>query len=191
VAAVVEDELGIRVVHLHWAGCSDGSCGVDTTRPSWTVADAIHVAEKKRDEMVAACLPYWGPPESIDTILEPTGDTERFEARIKAGPEPPRPPTAAADQAHRIPAAAGVLAVMVLSVATRSSSRLGWILAGLAVLGVAVVALVALGWTVWQDREVVRLWRRGLAAAHEEQCERVTSFTRRLRSRGRLPAPPL
>jgi len=73
-AAVVEDELGLRVVHRHNPGCSDGSCGVDTTRPGWTVAEAIELAEKKRDEMLAASLPYWGPPASIDTIIEPTGD---------------------------------------------------------------------------------------------------------------------
>ena len=85
VAAVVEDDLGLRVVHLHNPGCSDGSCGIDTTRPSWAVADAVLLAEKKRDEMVAACLPYWGRPDSIDTVVEPTGDTERFEARIQAG----------------------------------------------------------------------------------------------------------
>lgn len=179
-AEVVEDDLGIRVVHLHNPGCSDGSCGVDTMRPSWTVADAVLLAEKKRDEMLAACLPYWGQPDSIDTVVEPTGDTERFEARIQAGPEPPRPPTAEADRAHGVSAAAGLAAVMALNVAPRSSFFVGWILAGLAVLG---VALVALGWTVWQDRQVVRHWRRTLAEAREEQRERLTGHARRLRIR--------
>ena len=153
-------------------------------RPPWDPAPgkryaALFAAWGKREEMVAACLPYWGQPDSIDTIVEPTGDTERFEALIHAGPEPPRPPAAEADRAHGMPAAAGLAAVMALSVATRSS-RVGWILAGLAVLG---VALVALGWTVWQDRQVVRHWRRTLAEAREEQRERLTGHARRLRIR--------
>jgi hypothetical protein len=180
-AAVVEDELGLRVVHRHNPGCSDGSCGVDTTRPGWTVAEAIELAEKKRDEMLAASLPYWGPPASIDTIIEPTGDAGRLEARVKAGPEAPRPPTPAPDPVPGGLAAAVLLAFMGLHAAARLPARVLGTIVGLAVLGAALVGLVALGWTVWQDREVIRCWRRVLAEAHEEQRERVTKWTRRLR----------
>ena len=164
---------------------AEGEGGFAPGPPRWYPAAekryaALFAAWGKREEMVAACLPYWGQPDSIDTVVEPTGDTERFEARIKAGPEPPRPPTAEADRAHGVSAAAGLAAVMALNVAPRSSFFVGWILAGLAVLG---VALVALGWTVWQDRQVVRHWRRSLAEAREEQRERLTGHARRLRIR--------
>ena len=190
-AAVVEDELGLRVVHRHHPGCADGSCGVDTMRLGWTVADAIELAEKKRDEMLAASLAYWGPPASIDTIVEPTGDTERFEARIKAGPEPVPPPTAAADRDQGIPAAASavLMAFMGLHAATRLPAHVLGTIAGAVVLVIALAGLVALGWTVWQDREVVRCWRRVLTERHEEQFQRVTGWTRELRDRGRPPAP--
>jgi hypothetical protein len=44
---------------------------------------------------------------------------------------------------------------------------------------------------VWNDRDVVRCWRRVLADGDERQRERATSAARRLRAAGRPPAPRL
>jgi hypothetical protein len=102
VAAVVEDELGIRVVHQHTAACSDGSCGVDTTRPSWTVADAIALAEKKRDEVDPrrARLPGSGPrrPDRprLDGLAGP-GSGPPLAPRPRRGP---RGSMRASDEVH-------------------------------------------------------------------------------------------
>jgi hypothetical protein len=182
VASVVEDETGLRVLHLHHAGCADGSCDVDTTRPGWTVAEAIAFAERKRDEMLAGSLPYWGPPQSVDTFLETTGDGERLEARIGKGPEAGTPSSRA------MRAAAGVLGFAGVLSALRSWSPAQWVIA---LFPVAAVALVALAWMVWNDRDVVRCWRQVLAAGDERQRERATSAARRLRAAGRPSAPRL
>jgi hypothetical protein len=189
VAAVVEDEAGLRVVHLHHAGCADGSCGVDTARVGWTVAEAIALAEQKRDEMLAASLPFWGPPQSVDTFLETTGDGERLEARI-GGPQPaPGPAAGAADGGPGTVGAAALLAFMGFNAAMKLPARVTVAIAGLAVVAVALIGLVALVRMLRQDHEVVRIWQGALAEADERHSERVTKAARRLRATGR-PAPP-
>jgi hypothetical protein len=191
VASVVEDEAGVRVVHLHHAGCADGSCGVDTARLGWTVAEAIALAERKRDEMLAGSLPYWGPPQSVETLIEPTGDAERLEARIAAPLPAPGPPGGGADAGPETVGAAALLAFMGLNAAARLPARVTVAIAGLALVAAALIGLVALVRALRQDHEVVRCWRQAMAEGDEQQRERATQAARKLRASGRPSAPRL
>ena len=82
---MVEDELGLRIFHGHRETCRPACTLNDgVALPHLTADEAVDLAMRTRDRVIAARLPHDGAPEIVDVVVEPSGDVDTLQAMMAA-----------------------------------------------------------------------------------------------------------